>query len=697
MAIVTVQVGEPKQGEGAPRRRAAQRDAPIERPLDSKATTLPEFIEECVKRNGDRKAMGWRELKEIHVETKKVTKIIDGEEKKVDKDWEYYEMSSYKYQTYPEVLGLIKQYGHGLVKIGVKPNQENKLHIFASTSHKWMKTYLATQTQNIPIVTAYDTLGESGLTHSLVLTESNAIFTDNNLLGALVNPLKKAEKVKVIIHSEKIDPEDNRNGGKLYRQAQEAKEKIQEIRPDIKFYSYDEVVEAGKDKADEEVKYTAKPDDISCIMFTSGSTGDPKGVLLTHANVVAGVAGPSTCAGRDLITKNDRVIAFLPLAHIFELVFELLSFWWGSCLGYANVKTLTDTSVKNCKSDLQEFKPTIMVAVAAVWETVRKGILAKVKALPLVTQKIFWASYKAKSIMTNNKIPGSSLFDIIFKKVRAATGGHLHHVLNGGSPVSRDTQVFISTLIAPMLVGYGLTETCANATILEHNHLEYGSAGTLVGSVTAKLIDVPEAGYFAKDNQGEILLKGAPITKEYYKNPKETSEAFTEDGWFKTGDIGEWDKNGALKIIDRRKNLVKTANGEYITLEKLESIYRSNSIVLNICVYADQNKVKPIAIVIPNEAALKNHIKDEKVYSEAELQTKELAVLCHDKKVISSVHKSLEATGKAQGLKGIELIQNVVLVDDEWTPQNGFVTSAQKLQRRKILAAYKKGVEEAYK
>lgn len=299
--------------------------------------------------------------------------------------------------------------------------------------------------------------------------------------------------------------------------------------------------------------------------------------------------------------------------------------------------------------------------------------------------------------MTNNKIPGSSLFDIIFKKVRAATGGHLHHVLNGGSPVSRDTQVFISTLIAPMLVGYGLTETCANATILEHNHLEYGSAGTLVGSVTAKLIDVPEAGYFAKDNQGEILLKGAPITKEYYKNPKETSEAFTEDGWFKTGDIGEWDKNGALKIIDRRKNLVKTANGEYIALEKLESIYRSNSIVLNICVYADQNKVKPIAIVIPNEAALKNHIKDEKVYSEAELQTKELAVLCHDKKVISSVHKSLEATGKAQGLKGIELIQNVVLVDDEWTPQNGFVTSAQKLQRRKILAAYKKGVEEAYK
>ncbi|PSK41107.1 hypothetical protein C7M61_000779 [Candidozyma pseudohaemuli] len=697
MGLVTVEVGEAKQGEGAPRRRAAQRDAPLERPIDSKATTLPEFFEECVKRNGDRKAMGWRDLREVHIETKQVTKIVDGEETKVDKDWEFFEMAPYKYQLYPEVLKLIKQYGHGMVKIGIKPNQENKLHIFASTSHKWMKTYLATQTQNIPIVTAYDTLGEQGLTHSLVLTESNAVFTDNNLLSQLINPLKKAENVKTIIHSDKIDPEDKRAGGKFYKEAQKAKEEIEKIRPDIQFISFDEVVEAGKDKASEEIKYTAKPEDTSCIMFTSGSTGDPKGVLLTHANIVAGVAGPSTCAGRDLVSKNDRVIAFLPLAHIFELVFEILTFWWGGCLGYANVKTLTDTSVKNCKSDLQEFKPTIMVAVAAVWETVRKGILAKVKALPTVTQKIFWASYKAKTVLNNNKIPGGSIFDIVFKKVRAATGGCLHHVLNGGSPVSRDTQVFISTLIAPMLIGYGLTETCANSSILEHNKYEYGSAGTIVGSVTAKLIDVAEAGYFAKDNQGEILLKGAPITKEYYKNAKETEEAFTEDGWFRTGDIGQWDSNGALQIIDRRKNLVKTANGEYIALEKLESVYRSNSVVLNICVYADQNKVKPIAIVIPNEAHFKTHLKEDKVYSESELQTKELAVLCHDKKAINSVHKALVATGKSQGLKGIELIQNVVLVDDEWTPQNGFVTSAQKLQRRKILAAYKEDVDNAYK
>lgn len=639
--------------------------------------------------------MGWRELVEVHTEVKKVTKVIDGEEKQVDKEWTFYEYSPYQYQTYSEVYATIKQFSHGLTQMGLKSG-ESKLHIFASTSHKWLKTFLAAQFSNITVVTAYDTLGELGLTHSLVLTELNAIFTDNALLGNLVRPLQKATHVKYIIHGDEIDPEDKRIGGKFYSDAEAAKKKILEVRPDVEFVSYNKILSLGKDLVDEPFTNPPKPEDISCIMYTSGSTGDPKGVVLTQANVLAGISGPSTNAGRDLVKNTDRIIAFLPLAHIFEMVFELLAFWWGGCLGYANVKTLTDASCRNCNSDLAEFKPTIMVGVAAVWESVRKGIMAKVKQLPPVVQKIFWASFKAKSTMAHYHIPGSSVFDVVFKKVKAATGGQLRVILNGGSPVSKDTQVFITTLIAPMLIGYGLTETCANTTILEFKNFEYGVAGSLVGSVTCKLIDVPEAGYEAKNNQGEILLKGASITAEYYKNEKETKDAFTEDGWFKTGDIGEWTSNGALRIIDRRKNLVKTANGEYIALEKLESTYRSNPLVLNLCVYADQNKVKPIAMILPNEQHFKHFLQDEKIYTEEELKNKEFSVLYHDKKVVDAALKSLLATGKSQGLKGIELLQNVVLIDDEWTPQNGFVTSAQKLQRKKILEAYKSEVDKAY-
>jgi long-chain acyl-CoA synthetase len=292
-------------------------------------------------------------------------------------------------------------------------------------------------------------------------------------------------------------------------------------------------------------------------------------------------------------------------------------------------------------------------------------------------------------------LPGS-IFDVVFKKIKLATGGHLRLVMNGGSAISKDGQVFISTLIAPMLIGYGLTETCANCTLMTVADFSYDSVGALTGAMTAKLVDVPDAGYFAKNNQGEILLKAKCITRGYYKNEAETKEAFTEDGWFRTGDIGQWTANGDLQIIDRKKNLVKTLNGEYIALEKLESIYRSNGNVLNLCVYADQNRVKPVAMVLPNESHLRLLLKEEKVYTDAELKEKELSSLCEDKKVTNAVLKSILATGKSQGLRGIELIQNVVLLDDEWTPQNGFVTSAQKLQRKKILNAYKDKVEAAY-
>lgn len=424
MAPLTVAVGEARPGETAPRRKFAQKDAPLERPADSSAVNIPDFLRECVSRNKSRPAMAWRDLKEIHTETKKVTKIVDGQETKVDKVWQFYELSKYNRITYPELLNVCESLAHGLVAIGIKPAQAHKLHIFALTSPKWMQTFLAASFQGIPVVTAYDTLGEQGLTHSFLQTESNAIFTDNALLGQLINPLKKAESVKIIIHGDELDPNDPRDNGKVYSDAKANMDKIAEIRPDIKFYSFAEVTRIGKENSDKEF-YKAKPEDLSCIMYTSGSTGDPKGVVITHKNILAALGGISANAGRDLVKNTDRVIAFLPLAHIFELAFELINFWWGGCLGYANVKTLTDASVKNCNSDLIEFKPTIMVAVAAVWELVRKGVLGKVKQLPGLSQRIFWGAFKAKLTMANHRIPGSSLFDFVFKKVRAATGGEL--------------------------------------------------------------------------------------------------------------------------------------------------------------------------------------------------------------------------------------------------------------------------------
>ncbi|KAH3684217.1 hypothetical protein WICPIJ_004812 [Wickerhamomyces pijperi] len=693
MGLVNVPVGEARPGETAPRRNAQLKNLEVlKRPVGYKANTVYEFILEAIEKGGSRRAIAYRDIIEVHKEHKKVKKLSDGQEVEVDKTWLYYELSDYKYETYKQVNTFIHQYGRGLVALGIKPSGENRLQIFASTSHKWMKTFLACQSQAIPVVTAYDTLGEAGITHSLVQTESNAIFTDNALLANLINPLKKATNVKFIIHSEDIDANDKRQGGELYANAQKAKEAILAIRPDIQLISINDVLALGKDS--DVAPHPPKPEDLSCIMYTSGSTGDPKGVVLKHENIVAGIAGVSFIANRTFINEADRIIAFLPLAHIFELVFELIVFYWGGILGYANVKTLSDTSTRNCVGDMKAFQPTVMVGVAAVWETIKKGIMAQVAKQPAFTQKLFWAAfnYNQKSW----KFPGASyvIQNVIFKKVKAATGGNLRYVLNGGSPLSKDTQVFVTNLLAPMLIGYGLTETVANTTVVSPEHFEYDVQGALSGSVTVKLVDVADAGYYAKNNQGEILIQGAPVTPEYFKNDTETKAAFDEEGWFKTGDIGEWTPTGQLKIIDRKKNLVKTLNGEYIALEKLESVYRSNEYVGNICCYADANHSKPIGIIFPNENSIKKLAHELSLTSSPDADVHKAV---QDQKLIGKVHQSLVATAKSQGLSGIELIAGVVFVDEEWTPQNGFVTSAQKLQRKKILEANKQAVDDLYK
>lgn len=680
--------------ETAPRVNALRaRDGPLTRPLDSNASTVYELALESFQKGGNRKGMGWREITEIHEEVKIIVKKIDGKNVPQEKTWLYYEMTPYRHNTYRELISIMHNLGRGMVKAGIKPNGENKLHIFASTSHKWMKMFLGAQSQNIPVVTAYDTLGERGLIHSMLQTESNAVFTDNDLLTKLINPLKEAKDLKFLIHSETINPKDTRQNGKLYKNAKEALAKIKEVRPDLTIISFDELLRLGKKSKHEIEPHPPKPEDLSCIMYTSGSTGDPKGVVLTHANIVAGVGGVCHNVYGD-VGQNDRIIAFLPLAHIFELAFELAAFYWNGILGYANVKTLTNLSVRRCQGDMVEFKPTIMVGVAAVWETVRKGILAKLGELPAYTQKIFWTAYKSKVKLDEAGLPGGGLIaKLVFKKVKEATGGCLRIIMNGGSPISEDAQRFLTNVLCPMLIGYGLTETVANATVLSLKAFKYGIAGDLSGAIQVKLVDAAELGYLAKDNQGEIWIKGAPVMSEYFKNEEETKKALTEDGWFRTGDIGEWNEDGQLIIIDRKKNLVKTLNGEYIALEKLESLYRSNKYVQNICVYADQTKVKPVGIVVGNMKPL------EALANSLGLLTGEETIdsVLHDKKLAAAVLKDMLATGKSQGLNGIELLQGIVFFDDEWTPQNGYVTSAQKLKRKEILEAVKDQVEAVYK
>ena len=232
----------------------------------------------------------------------------------------------------------------------------------------------------------------------------------------------------------------------------------------------------------------------------------------------------------------------------------------------------------------------------------------------------------------------------------------------------------MSHLLIKLIIGYGLTESTAMACILNPDWHVFGAVGGPVPAAEIKLVDAKELGYFSTNElpQGEIWVRGPAVFKGYYKREDLDKEAFAEGGWFKTGDIGQWNKDGTLAIIDRLKNLVKLAGGEYIAVEHLESIYKSCPLVANGAIIASGEHNQPAMVVVAHPTNLPAFAKKNGLGDGEDLEE-----LCKDEKVVEAALRELNAVGKKQGLKGMETLEAIVLTEEEWTPESGFLTAAQ--------------------
>ena len=292
---------------------------------------------------------------------------------------------------------------------------------------------------SVTIATAYDTLGESGLTHSLNEPECVGVFTNADLFPVLASVLPNTPTIKFVVYDGKPK--------------QELLDKIKNTRADITVLTIDELRARGEGitVSEEESKSRApKADDVNCIMYTSGSTGNPKGVVITHSNLMA-VLGGVYMHLKHNIRPGDTFLAFLPLAHIMEYVVELILLSVGMTFGYGRVKTLTDASVRNCKGDLREFRPSIMVGVPAIWETIRKGVLAQVNQGGVIKKAIFNGSLRIKR--SNIPILSQIVDIVVMSQIKAATGGRLRLALSGGAPLSSETHEFLNLTIITILQG----------------------------------------------------------------------------------------------------------------------------------------------------------------------------------------------------------------------------------------------------
>ncbi|XP_018021963.1 long-chain-fatty-acid--CoA ligase 4 isoform X2 [Hyalella azteca] len=633
----------------------------------NKITTLREALDYAFKKYAEKKALGTRKILSEFDEVQKNGKVF-----------KKYDMGDYSWITYAELDEMSLWFGRGLRVLGHEPKEN--LIIFSETRYEWLVCAAGAFRQSVAMCTLYATLGDDAVVHGINETEVRHIVTSHDLLPKLRTILPLCPKVtRVIYFGDQLKPTD-----------------VTGYKEGVVFTSFNEILDKGK-KADY-ADVPPAPSDPAIIMYTSGSTGNPKGVILSHQNLVESVLAYSIVMQ---VRPNDVYLAYLPLAHVLELMAETIMLLYGLPMGYSTPLTMTDRSTKvkrGTPGDVSVLKPTLMPAVPLILDRIYKGILEKVAAQGKFIEALFQygLEYKNKWYRRGWGTPICNWF--VFRKIRALMGGRVRLIAAGGAPLPPDTHDFIrSALGCPVLQGYGLTESCGCATLMDVEDLSTGRVGAPLSVCDIKIVNWEEGNYRSSDKpnpRGEVIIGGNNIALGYYKNPEQTAQDFYEmDGkrWFRTGDIGEIERDGCLKIIDRKKDLVKLQFGEYVSLGKVEAELKVSPLVENLCLYGDPSRNNTVAIVSPSVRALREVAAKLGLPNDASVET-----LCQDQGVKAAVLEDLAATAKKAKLMRFEIPTAVHLTPDLWTPDSGLVTAAFKLKRRAVESRYLDDIRRMY-
>eukprot|EP00928_Gymnodinium_smaydae_P033878 TRINITY_DN24140_c0_g1_i1.p1 TRINITY_DN24140_c0_g1~~TRINITY_DN24140_c0_g1_i1.p1 ORF type:complete len:709 (-),score=122.11 TRINITY_DN24140_c0_g1_i1:254-2380(-) len=642
--------------------------------------TIASCFDQAAKMYAKDFCMGTRPLEQCTIEGKK----------------QYWSKGPYEWKTFAQVHADVQAAAKALLNLsGVKEKRQAGkcvAGILADTSAEWQMSAQAAFQVGIPITTVYTTLGHEAMVHGLNETECSILFLDWTQYDLLSDSvLSKCPALEHIVFIGKcFTPAAVVNGTrKAFPTADEA---AALGGPERKLTTLDGLIAEGN-KSNESLKdFAPSADSLAFIMYTSGSTGMPKGVMLSHKNFVCIIAG-IIAQGTMRPLPSDWYIAYLPLAHILELIVETTMMISGAKIGYGHAKTLTASSPfvhpsdpENC--DLVTFKPTFMVAVPAILDLIKTGLSRKLQTLPGLKGKLARGSInKAQGLAAGEGFIAGSLLSCglqkaLLKKVKTQLGlERLRIIGSGGAPLSPETQQYISKVLAPVAQGYGATETTGASTVQEVFAGDGRPADRSVGAVgpiqpcgEVMLKSVPDMGYLVTDNppRGEILLGGNSISQQgYFKMPEKSAEDFPKhsDGkvWFHTGDIGLMTEMGTLKIIDRKKDLIKLSAGEYVSLGKVEAALKQVSGIGACVVFAQSSKDHCVCIVS----------QPERGWDSVGGKPEEAQLV-----------KAIEAELRRQGLARFEIPTKVKVDDLTWTPENGLTTASMKVQRNPLRNHY---------
>uniref|UniRef100_A0A8D2LD88 Long-chain-fatty-acid--CoA ligase n=1 Tax=Varanus komodoensis TaxID=61221 RepID=A0A8D2LD88_VARKO len=574
----------------------------------------------------------------------------------------------YQWLSYKEVAERAEALGSGLLQKGCKLSTSQFIGVFAQNRPEWIISELACYTYSMVVVPLYDTLGPGAIRYIINTADISIVVCD------------KPEKARVLLeHVEKKETPGLKSIILMDPFEKDLKERGQ------KCGVYIQTMQEVEVRFSLMLHLPPRPEDLSIVCFTSGTTGNPKGAMLTHGNVVADFSGfLKVTESQWSPTYEDVHISYLPLAHMFERMVQSVVYCHGGRIGFfqGDIRLLSD--------DMKALRPTIFPVVPRLLNRMYDKVFSQADT-PVKRWLLEFAAKRKKAEVQSGIIRNDSLWDrLFFNKIQASLGGCVRMIVTGAAPASPTVLGFLrAALGCQVYEGYGQTECTAGCTFTTPGDWTSGHVGAPLPCNLIKLVDVQELNYFSSKGEGEICVKGPNVFKGYLKDEERTAEALDKDGWLHTGDVGKWLPNGTLKIIDRKKHIFKLAQGEYIAPEKIENIYIRSEPVSQIYVHGDSLQAFLVGIVVPDTEVMPGWAK-KKGFDGT------FAELCKNVELKKAIMEDMVQLGKESGLHSFEQVKGIYIHSEMFSVQNGLLTPTLKAKRPELREYFKKQIEELY-
>ena len=597
----------------------------------------------------------------------------------------------YTWITYEEANETIINFSRGLNVLNLCPiikfEDEQPfrfLGIYSRNKKEWLLSYLGAMRDSITIVTVYETLGDKAIEFILEQSQITTIVIEIKALKKIYN-LAKIKKTFMLKNLLVIDKEDDEETAKNLEML------------GFIIYRWEDIVQIGKEKGSNIELKKPDPEDISIINYTSGTTGLPKGVKVSHNSIVVNT---------DVIeviglypTPNDIYLSYLPYAHIMETLIITVVFNHGVQVGIYN------GNAAKLQEDFELLHPTAICAVPRIFQKIYDGINSKLKNGPSLIKKIFDKAIKIKMKDYNETgiLKNILLDNIIFRKIRNSFGGRLRFMLVGSAPVDPEILNFLRcSLSCEIVEGYGQTEDIAGVLLTRTIDPITQHLGGPGFSCELKLRDVPELGYTSKtiDDKGrlrpsgELMVRGPILFKGYFRDIEKTKETIDEEGWMHSGDIATIipEHGNALRIVDRVKNIFKLQQGEYISPEKIENILTGSIYVNQIFIYGDSLQNYLIAFIYPTKSEIIRLLKTKYDNFNEEKYTNYF----EEDEIKKEIIKDIDSYGRKNDLKGFELPKKIYLCKEPFSIENQIITPTLKIRRHQAKKFFEKEINKLY-